>query len=207
MFTSRKRVLTRNDRTRRRKGGQRGSPVMIMSFIFVCLWLLFMLGFAIFFVKNEDSKKGPVASVRQELKNVVSKKVGFPAWARRNPPPVAIKKRYTDDEEVKSLVPEGGAIHKPNLLPLSEDADAYRSPMLIFTCRRQQYLSQTLDDILSHIGDHCAFGCPVVVSEDGKRDMSCLCNIGTSRFLVSDDHRIPRQALTTQFELSLNNTR
>jgi len=175
MFTSRKRVVNRNDRARRRKGGQRGNAVMRMSFIFICLWLLFMLGFVMIYVKNEDAKKGPVASVQQQLKNVVSKQVALPRWARRDQkPPVAIKKRYTDDEEVKSLVPEGGAIHKPNLQPLSEDVDAYRSPILIFTCRRQQYLSQTLDDILSNIGDHCAFGCPVVVSEDGKLDMPCM---------------------------------
>jgi hypothetical protein len=174
MFTSRKRVVNRNDRTKRRKGHS-GSAVMTISIIFVSVWILLMLGFVISYVKNENAMKGPAASVQEQLKNAASKKVAFPRWGRRNVAPVVTKRRSNDDEEEdESAVPEGGAIHKPNLLPLSENADAYRSPILIFTCRRQQYLSQTLDDILSNIGDHCAFGCPVVVSEDGKLDLSCL---------------------------------
>ena len=52
--------------------------------------------------------------------------------------------------------------HKNN-----NDPDAFRSPILVFTCRRPEYLSQTLEDIL-RISDHCGFGCPVIVSEDGK---------------------------------------
>lgn len=47
------------------------------------------------------------------------------------------------------------------------DADAFRSPIIVFTCRRAKYLSQTLDDLL-RISDHCGFGCPIIVSEDGR---------------------------------------
>eukprot|EP00934_Nitzschia_sp_Nitz4_P001859 Nitzschia sp. Nitz4//scaffold4_size323378//233615//235062//NITZ4_000692-RA/size323378-snap-gene-0.467-mRNA-1//-1//CDS//3329553495//1859//frame0 len=57
-----------------------------------------------------------------------------------------------------------------NLLPLSDDAEAYRSPLLIFTCQRANYLSQTLEDIVNNIPQYCGFGCPVIISEDGAHD-------------------------------------
>ena len=54
-----------------------------------------------------------------------------------------------------------------------DDEDAYTSPLLIFTCQRAQYLTQTLDDVLANSGDHCGFGCPIIVSEDGKKFLLC----------------------------------
>lgn len=44
----------------------------------------------------------------------------------------------------------------------------YDSPLLIFTCHRPNYLSQTLDDIYRHVPRPCSFGCPIIVSEDGE---------------------------------------
>jgi alpha-1,3-mannosyl-glycoprotein beta-1,2-N-acetylglucosaminyltransferase len=53
---------------------------------------------------------------------------------------------------------------------------SHESPLLIFTCKRDTYLRQTLDDILKHIphatesGDSqgCLMGCPIVISQDGN---------------------------------------
>lgn len=42
------------------------------------------------------------------------------------------------------------------------------SPLLIFTCRRDDYLSETLEYVYKSIGDPCRFGCPIIVSEDGR---------------------------------------
>jgi GNT-I family len=42
------------------------------------------------------------------------------------------------------------------------------SPLLIFTCRRDRYLSETLDHVYRSIGPRCRFGCPIIVSEDGR---------------------------------------
>jgi alpha-1,3-mannosyl-glycoprotein beta-1,2-N-acetylglucosaminyltransferase len=50
------------------------------------------------------------------------------------------------------------------------DATPYESPLLIFTCQRGNYLSQTLDDIYNYIPRPCSFGCPVVISQDGEND-------------------------------------
>ena len=44
----------------------------------------------------------------------------------------------------------------------------YESPLLIFTCKRPQYLSKTLENVLATISQPCGFGCPIIVSEDGK---------------------------------------
>lgn len=44
----------------------------------------------------------------------------------------------------------------------------YLSPLLIFTCKRNEYLSETLDLVYKSIGRHCRFGCPIIVSEDGQ---------------------------------------
>ena len=40
--------------------------------------------------------------------------------------------------------------------------------ILIFTCRRANYLQDTLTDILSNITHGCSIGCPVIVSQGGK---------------------------------------
>jgi len=45
--------------------------------------------------------------------------------------------------------------------------NGHESPLIIFTCKRAQYLSKTLDDILQNIPHACRFGCPIVISEDG----------------------------------------
>lgn len=71
-------------------------------------------------------------------------------------------------EKTEEPKPQTGIKHIPNLFPLSQDVDAYRSPLLIFTFQRAEYLSKTLDDILKNIGNHCSFGCPIVISEDGS---------------------------------------
>jgi alpha-1,3-mannosyl-glycoprotein beta-1,2-N-acetylglucosaminyltransferase len=53
---------------------------------------------------------------------------------------------------------------------------SHESPLLIFTCKRESYLRQTLDDILKYIphatesstgGGKCLMGCPIVVTQDG----------------------------------------
>jgi alpha-1,3-mannosyl-glycoprotein beta-1,2-N-acetylglucosaminyltransferase len=46
--------------------------------------------------------------------------------------------------------------------------DPHLSPLLIFTCQRENYLRETLLDILKYIPADCSMGCPVIVSQDGK---------------------------------------
>jgi alpha-1,3-mannosyl-glycoprotein beta-1,2-N-acetylglucosaminyltransferase len=46
----------------------------------------------------------------------------------------------------------------------------YDSPLLIFTCHRDNYLKETLETVLTYIPHYCKFGCPVIVSEDGQHD-------------------------------------
>lgn len=113
-----------------------------------------------------------------------------------------VRKPNAAEQEV-SEVPEAGAIHTPKPLPLSKDTDAYRSPLLIFTCHRQQYLAQTLDDILENIGDHCAFGCPVIVSEDGKHTFISQL-FPTCTYYIAD--AVTSQGHTNQSEPSLKTT-
>ena len=52
----------------------------------------------------------------------------------------------------------------------------YASPLLIFTCQRDNYLQETLDDIIKYIPSNCngssstgsSIGCPVIISQDGN---------------------------------------
>ena len=49
----------------------------------------------------------------------------------------------------------------------------YDSPLLIFTCQRARYLQETLEYIyesMMHFDSTkpCTFGCPIIISEDGR---------------------------------------
>jgi alpha-1,3-mannosyl-glycoprotein beta-1,2-N-acetylglucosaminyltransferase len=44
----------------------------------------------------------------------------------------------------------------------------YESPLIIFTYQRDNYLRDTLSDILKNIPRDCSIGCPIVLSQDGK---------------------------------------
>jgi alpha-1,3-mannosyl-glycoprotein beta-1,2-N-acetylglucosaminyltransferase len=46
--------------------------------------------------------------------------------------------------------------------------EPHTSPLLIFTCQRDNYLKQTLDDILKYIPPDCSIGCPIIISQDGN---------------------------------------
>lgn len=41
------------------------------------------------------------------------------------------------------------------------------TPLLIFTCRRAEYLRETLNDVFSFLPKDCRIGCPVIISQDG----------------------------------------
>lgn len=45
---------------------------------------------------------------------------------------------------------------------------AYESPLIVFTYERASYLETTLSDIFNYIARPCAFGCPIIVSQDGE---------------------------------------
>jgi alpha-1,3-mannosyl-glycoprotein beta-1,2-N-acetylglucosaminyltransferase len=40
-------------------------------------------------------------------------------------------------------------------------------PLLLFTCRRAEYLRQTLTDVFDYLPRDCSVGCPVIISQDG----------------------------------------
>ena len=46
--------------------------------------------------------------------------------------------------------------------------EPHQSPLIVFTCKRANYLRDTLDDILKYIPADCSIGCPVIVSQDGN---------------------------------------
>jgi alpha-1,3-mannosyl-glycoprotein beta-1,2-N-acetylglucosaminyltransferase len=41
------------------------------------------------------------------------------------------------------------------------------SPLLIFTCRRAEYLRTTLTDVLRYLPGDCRIACPIIISQDG----------------------------------------
>ena len=44
----------------------------------------------------------------------------------------------------------------------------HESPLLLFTCNRDNYLEETLRDIQNYIPTDCSMGCPIVISQDGS---------------------------------------
>ena len=44
----------------------------------------------------------------------------------------------------------------------------HESPLLLFTCNRDNYLKETLRDIQNYIPTDCSMGCPIVISQDGS---------------------------------------
>ena len=59
---------------------------------------------------------------------------------------------------------------KEHALFAQNDIHPAESPMLIFTCRRANYLRTTLETILEYIPDDCSIGCPLIISQDGKNE-------------------------------------
>jgi alpha-1,3-mannosyl-glycoprotein beta-1,2-N-acetylglucosaminyltransferase len=78
--------------------------------------------------------------------------------------------RHTDGSQHNSLRMELAHV-LGQLLPQASKtykAADYESPLLIFTCSRANYLSETLTDIYKYIPKPCQFGCPIIISQDGN---------------------------------------
>lgn len=86
-----------------------------------------------------------------------------PDHQREAPPPnqprELIRKSGAKPEFVKRTVVE----HKQAEINLPK----YLSPLIIFTCKRADYLKQTLTQVLEYMPQSCAIGCPLVISQDG----------------------------------------
>jgi alpha-1,3-mannosyl-glycoprotein beta-1,2-N-acetylglucosaminyltransferase len=74
------------------------------------------------------------------------------------------KKEGLIDEAARTTVDPPSSSSLTSTRPLVPHA----SPLLIFTCKRDNYLRETLMDVLSYVPDDCSMGCPVIVSQDGK---------------------------------------
>lgn len=179
---SRNKRVTRHNNTPSRKrslfgaGPSRGIAAQVVI-IFGCFWIVGFLGIVIWYLKAHHQGIGQPASSSSSVVGVQSlaERLGNLRQQRREESMRFLqnKQQQARSEGTEAPGPQTGVkIIPKNLLPLSSDPDAYRSPLLIFTCKRPAYLSQTLDDILKNIGDHCAFGCPVVVSEDGASGLT-----------------------------------
>lgn len=55
-----------------------------------------------------------------------------------------------------------------SLVKPADSARRFKSPLIIFTCHRAEYLKQTLEDVFNYIPRNCEMGCPVVISQDGR---------------------------------------
>jgi alpha-1,3-mannosyl-glycoprotein beta-1,2-N-acetylglucosaminyltransferase len=71
---------------------------------------------------------------------------------------------------VTDAEPEPELLKLPQAQSSSKQLQSHESPLVIFTCKRADYLHQTLADILKFIPTDCSIGCPIVVSQDGSDD-------------------------------------
>lgn len=71
----------------------------------------------------------------------------------------------------------GGNPFRHDLMTTTTDSDSstvlanltpFTSPLIVFTCKRPDYLRQTLDDIYKFRETSCRMGCPIIISQDGK---------------------------------------
>lgn len=149
--------LTRTRQSRRhRKSRWNGSAVRLL-FLFGWLWMVAFIGVVSwYFHQNATFRRNQPAPIH------IGNADGGRHLRLHNFHPA------TDAPVDEITVPPTGSKRILNLLPMSQDPEAYRSPLIIFTCQRAKYLSQTLDDILENLpNDSCGFGCPIIVSEDG----------------------------------------
>jgi alpha-1,3-mannosyl-glycoprotein beta-1,2-N-acetylglucosaminyltransferase len=56
--------------------------------------------------------------------------------------------------------------HVPQLSPV--DLPKFMSPLIIFTCKRDNYLNQTMKEVLDYLPQTCEIGCPIIISQDGN---------------------------------------
>lgn len=85
-----------------------------------------------------------------------------------------------------------GILVEPKQISLSDAADPiepYQSPILIFTCSRANYLTETLDTIYKHINVACRMGCPIVVTQD--RDIPAVTQVIEDYKTKFEDKGIP----------------
>jgi len=71
-----------------------------------------------------------------------------------------------NDELLPVLMPNASEKVAPRTAEIIEHP--YETPLLIFTCKRDGYLRETLTDIQKIIPKDCSIGCPIIISQDGN---------------------------------------
>jgi len=132
---------------RRKKKRKQNAPTLVLPLIGVALGMLFLVWCVISFQTLTGDQYIPAAGAS---------------------PNVAGSSPFLLNKDAIRRVPDFDKNNNNNnsnnngLLQLQP----YQSPLLIFTCSRANYLTETLDNILQHIPTACRMGCPIVVTQD-----------------------------------------
>ena len=136
-----KKTLSRMRQGTKRKRKRQKSGSVAAAIIGSCIAILFLVWLLVSFqalTTEHSNSKSPGASLLRYDNNIL-----------------AIQPNL--DNNVEKLHGTG---------TVQKITEPYQSPLLIVTCARASYLTETLDTIYKYIPQTCIMGCPIVVSQD-----------------------------------------
>jgi GNT-I family len=134
--------------------------------VVVAVWFWVFCTVGLFLYHGYYSKPQSTAMAEKEV-NETAGTSKFPVdWWKRPFHPFQHEGELVDGKQAPPPVQVGSPVDSGNLRP-------FESPLLIFTCKRAEYLRQTLDDVLKYLPtttEDCIVGCPIIISQDGKNE-------------------------------------
>lgn len=140
-------------RKKRRKQRRNLEKIIVLGFAgFALLWIVVVLFLMVQLLGMKQKEGVPVSRFRGVL-----------------------PKRFSKEKDTKLSTKEIIDAKPSQEKPLHRERRRgeiypHESPLLIFTCHRENYLKETLDDVLKYIPKDCSMGCPIIVSQDGTDD-------------------------------------
>jgi alpha-1,3-mannosyl-glycoprotein beta-1,2-N-acetylglucosaminyltransferase len=123
---------------------ERGAVVLLLLLAWAWIFVLFGMVFYHGYYRKDTASQSNVKSAQQALR-------ALPGDERKQTATGSENKVSSDRKEAGS-----GALQP------------HESPLLIFTCNREEYLEKTLTDIQAFIPSDCSMGCPIIISQDGS---------------------------------------
>ena len=208
--TQKRNTLTNFKTSKRRRsgggGGRNGRRAIILFLMCMAMtWILLFMGVVIWHVNKDPSKTSFAAASSQGNNKNHNRRPLFESIREK----VALR-NHVDNDALSEEQP-GNDLEDNKKVKLTVGG-TYDSPLVIFTCKRPQYLSDTLQDILQNILNFdqgqslCHFGCPIIISEDGYHsDVDAVINEFRKKFqeinvpLYSIHHPQPAVKLRGKF--------
>ena len=81
-----------------------------------------------------------------------------------------LESQRTNEVRQNASLVGANSTQKPVVEGYSRNLEKFASPLIIFTCKRADYLKETMTRVLEYVPKNCMMGCPIIVSQDGYRE-------------------------------------